>query len=316
MSKHKTKNNGIKKIVIVAIFMALVILTLHLGYNYLRDDIKDKTNLIVNNNNVTESLKMNVNIENGIIYLSRDDIASLLDCKIYYDKKYNQLVTTSYDKIAALPIGKTKIQVNSANTIIRAGVIEKDGTYYIPVSELEDVYNIKVEYNEETDIVIIDTLNKDYQIATASKNANVKYTPSSFSRTVDKVKKGETYVIANDSNYQVPNGWTKVRTQKGILGYVKTNKMGQINTIREGMEEKERESASNVYNYNLKEDVLKDYKKREKAINKIINYIAEHRLDGVNIKYENIEEEKLSYFLIELKPRLNEIGAALIHNKD
>lgn len=308
MANKQNKNNKI-----VAIFMVLIIFVLHLSYNYLRDDIKDKTNLIIDNSNMTQELKRNIYIENSVIYISMEDISALFDNSIYYDETYNQIITTSYDKIASLTIDKADIQINSSNTNIKAGVIKKDNTYYIPFSELENVYNIKLKYNEDTNILIVDSLDKDYKIATATKNANVKYKPSGFSRTVAKVKKGQSYVIAENTSYTTKNGWTRVRTEDGILGYVKDSKIGKINTIREEIQRNinENKKDEKAYEYVLKYDVVKDYKLREKAINEITDYATQNEVKIVNIKIENIEENLVSRFLIELKPRLNEIGVGI-----
>lgn len=383
-SNKKRKGTFILKIIIVAVILLVIALVLHFAYNYLRDDAPDRTNLIINNSNVTNSLKSDVYIENGVIYLSRGDIANFFDSSIYYDEKYNQIITSSYDKLAAMPIGEKQIEINSSNATIQASVIEKDDTYFIPFSALEDVYNVKVNYSETTNIVTIDSLDRDYNIATATKNSSVKYKPSIFSKTVAKVEQGESYIIANREDYPVPEGWTRVRTEDGILGYVKTNRMGEVNTIREAMEEKEKieGSVSLVWDYyseyvsapdrtgteikgvnvvspsffyltrlgkgdvedNIGEqgieyinwakqnnyqvwpiisnnsyidttsEIMRDYDLREELINQIVDYITEYQLDGINIDFENMYEEDKDYFsrfLIELRPRLNEIGVIL-----
>ena len=115
---EKVKSNIALKIIIIAVFFASVILVLHFAYNYLRDDVRDRINLIINNSNVTNSLKSDVYIENGVVYLSKSDTANFFDSSIYYDEKYDQIITSSYDKLAAMPIGKTQIEVNSSNTNI------------------------------------------------------------------------------------------------------------------------------------------------------------------------------------------------------
>jgi len=250
MSKHEikesTSNNVVKKgklaikIFIVAILLVIISLVIHFAYNYLKEDKIDKTSLIINNSNVTGSLKADVYIENGVIYLSKGDIANFFDSTIYYDEKYDQIITSSYNKLAALPIGKTQVEVNNSNTTIKASVVKKEDTYYIPFSALEDIYNVKTNYSEKTNIVTVDSLDRNYQIATASKNSSVKYKPSTFAKTVAKVKQGESYIIANREDYPVPEGWTRVRTQDGVLGYVKTNRMGEVNTIREAIVEQKK----------------------------------------------------------------------------
>ncbi len=395
MSKHElTKNKDTKvtkrkgrtilAIIIVLAILAVIAVAVYMVYNHFLNERPEKTNLIINNRNVTNHLKADVYIENNVIYLSQGDISNFFDSTIYYDEKYDQITTSSYDKLAAMPIGENQIEVNSSNMTISAPVIEKEDTYYIPFSSLEDIYNVKVDYVEETNIVTVDSLDRDYNMAVATKNSNVKYKPTAFSRTVANVKEGESYIIANREDYPVPEGWTRVRTENGILGYVKTNRMGEVNTIREAMQEKEKieGQVSLVWDYyseyvtapnrdgtkikgvnvvspsffylerlgkgnvedNIGEqgrayinwakqngyqiwpmisnnsyidttsEVMQDYDLRERLINEILDYVVEYDLDGINIDFENMYEEDKDYFsrfLIELRPRLNEIGAIL-----
>lgn len=60
--------------------------------------------------------------------------------------------------------------------------------------------------------------------------------------------------------------------------------------------------------------MLADYKLRENAINQLVDYITEYNIDGINIDFEGMYEtdkDNFSRFLIELRPRLNEIGVVL-----
>ena len=95
----KQKNKTFRKIFIVAIFLVLVLFVLKYANNYLMDDIKDKANLIINNYNVTKDLKKDVFVENGIVYIAKEDISNFFDEYIYYDEQYNQIINVSDKKI-------------------------------------------------------------------------------------------------------------------------------------------------------------------------------------------------------------------------
>lgn len=383
--KQKKVGKVILKLIIVCVFLVSIIGIFYIAKkNYIMDDIKDKTNLIINNNNVTKDLKAEVLVQEGVVYVSKADIYNYFDNTITYEEQYQQILTSSEKKLASLPIGQTQIEVNSAKVKIKGAVFQKEEHYYLPISELGDVYNIKTTYNEETGVVTVDSLDRAYSIATAKKNVSIKYKPTGISRTVAKVKQGETVIIANRSDYPVPEGWTRVRTQSGILGYVKSDKLGEKNQIREAIEKKakiegpvslvwdyysEYGTAPNREETNIKgvnvvsptffrveqagkgklneyvgnagkkyitwakekgyqiwpslsneglndttSEILRDYKNREKMINQIVDYVVKYQLDGINIDFENMYEADKDYFtrfLMELKPRLNEIGAVL-----
>lgn len=374
-------------IIIAIIIIALVLIVGAIGGYYVikRNYIVSKinqTNLIINNSNATSSLKNNVYIKDGVVYVSKPDIYNFFDNTIIYDEKYNQVVTTSSTKIASLPIDSKQIQVNSSNTTIKAGAIILDEVAYVPISELDEVYNIKTTYVESEDLVYIDSLDREQQTATLKKDSSIKYKPTIISATLAKAKQGNTLTIANRSDYPVPNGWTRVRTENGTLGYIQTGKLNEFKTIREKAEEKAKiegpislawdyyseyvsaptrtgkitgvnvvspsffymtkYSTTNVYenvgnegiayvnwahengyqvwpmftNSNMSETskMLSDYKSRENVINQIIKYIKQYNLDGINIDFEGMYEtdkDNFSRLLIEIRPRLNEIGAVL-----
>ena len=374
-------------IIIVIIIIALVLIVGAIGGYYVikRNYIVSKinqTNLIINNSNATSSLKNNVYIKDGVVYVSKPDIYNFFDNTIIYDEKYNQVVTTSSTKIASLPIDSKQIQVNSSNTTIKAGAIILDEVAYVPISELDEVYNIKTTYVESEDLVYIDSLDREQQTATLKKDSSIKYKPTIISATLAKAKQGDTLTIANRSDYPVPNGWTRVRTENGTLGYIQTGKLNEFKTIREKAEEKAKiegpislawdyyseyvsaptrtgkitgvnvvspsffymtkYSTTNVYenvgnegiayvnwahengyqvwpmftNSNMSETskMLSDYKSRQTVINQIIKYIKQYNLDGINIDFEGMYEadkDNFSRLLIEIRPRLNEIGAVL-----
>ena len=386
MSEIEKKKSKIG-IIIAIIIIALVLIVGAIGGYYVikRNYIVSKinqTNLIINNSNVTSSLKNNVYIKDGVVYVSKPDIYNFLDNTITYDEKYNQVVTTSSTKIASLPINSKQIQVNSSNTTIKAGAIIIDEVAYVPISELDEVYNIKTTYVESKDLVYIDSLDREQQTATLKKDSSIKYKPTIISATLAKAKQGDTLTIANRSDYPVPNGWTRVRTENGTLGYIQTSKLNEFKTIREKSEEKAKiegpislawdyyseyvsaptrtgkitginvvspsffymtkYSTTNVYenvgnegiayvnwahgngyqvwpmftNSNMSETskMLSDYKSRETVINQVINYIKQYNLDGINIDFEGMYEtdkDNFSRLLIEIRPRLNEIGAVL-----
>ena len=59
---------------------------------------------------------------------------------------------------------------------------------------------------------------------------------------------------------------------------------------------------------------MNDYELRQDLINNIVSLVLKYDLDGINIDFEYMKQEDrdlFSRFIIELKPRLQEIGAVL-----
>lgn len=231
--EEKQKSNILQKVVVIAIFIGMIAVIINLAPNYIRKEIKDKMNVIINNNNVTTSMKFETFIdEKEIIYMATKDIANFFDEDIYYDNVYDQIITTSETKIAVLPLNKKEITINGSNVKIYGSAIKKENQFYLPFSEMNDIYNVEIKYNKESDILTIDSLDREQKKANASKDVNIKYKPTIFSKTIDKVQKGDSVIVIENTE----NGWYKVRTKLGKIGYTKD--ITNIYSVREQIENK------------------------------------------------------------------------------
>ena len=377
--EKREKGKGFYKLIVIAVLLCMVYFILKNVPNYINTDIANRTNLVINNSNVTASLKKDVIIENGFIYVAMEDAQNFFDSYIYYDEKYNQIITTSNNQVASIVIGENVMTNNGTDVEISGTVIKKDETIYIPLSSLKNVYNMDILYIEATNTVVADSKDRKMVIATSKKKNDVKAYPTTFSRTVEALEEKENVVVVNTTN-----GWTKIRTDTGKIGYVKEKTLVNEFTQRETIEEKKQitNKISMVWDYyseyysapdrtgenieginvvsptfftlvdegkgeiydNAQEagkqyvawahskgykvwpsisnnsyiettaEIMRDYNLRQDLIEGIISMVIEYDLDGINIDFEYMHDEDkdlFSRFIIELKPRLNEIGAVL-----
>ena len=385
-AEEKVKSKIFSKIIVVAIFLGLVFFVLKVAPNYVNDDITDVANLVINNSNVTKDLKQDLIIENGEIYISKEDIENFFDPYIYYDERYNQIITTSENQIASMVVGENSMVNNGSTVSTSSTILERNGTYYIPFTTFKNIYNVDITYIESSDTVTVDSINRKYVVADSTKNNSVKAYPTTFSRTVDEIEQGETVtVVQNDENQNEEiDGWTEIRTDTGKLGYVKSNTLAGEFVEREALtkEKQINGNISMVWDYYSKyvyppdrsgtdiqgvnvvsptfftlvdegqgkindnageegkayvewahsngymvwpsisnnsyiettSEIMNNYKFRHDLIENIVGLVLEYDLDGINIDFEYMHDEDkdlFSRFIIELKPRLSEIGAVL-----
>lgn len=384
--EEKVKGKWLYKFIVVALFVALVFFILKYAPNYVNTEIADKTNLVINNSNVTTDLKKDVFIEDGIIYISMEDISNFFDPYVYYDDKYNQIITTSNNQITSMVVGENTM-VNNSSTVATSGtILQRDGTYYIPFSSFKDTYNVEIAYIEATNTITVDSKDRKYVVADSKKENSVKAYPTIFSRTVDKIEEQETVtVVQNDENQNnVVDGWVEIRTDTGKLGYVKADTLINELETRKAIEEKKQvqgkismawdyyyelstvpdragttiqgvnvmsptfftlvdegkgevsdnagedgkayvawahsngymvwPSISNNSYIETTSEIMRDYNLRHRLIENIVSLIMEYDLDGINIDFEYMHDEDkdlFSRFIIELEPRLREIGKVL-----
>ena len=233
MDKKEQRYRRMRNVAIVAIIIVLIAIIINLAPNYVKNFNTGKMTVIINNQDVTDSMKANPYVgDNDVIYVSTKDIANFFDHNIYYDNVYNQILTSSETKLAALPIDEKEMYVNSSKVKISGSATEKDEMFYLPFSEMDDVYNIQVNYYASTNTLTVDSLDKEQKKGNASKDVDIKYRPTIFSKTVDTVKQGNSVIVIA----QRDDGWIKVRTNNGQIGYTKD--VTNIYTVRENMEDK------------------------------------------------------------------------------
>lgn len=222
-----------KKKRIIKIFIAIIaiIIVAIIGYkinDYIIFDKNKTINLVINNKNVTSNLKKDIFIQDDEIYMSKQDLGNFFDKYIYEDTKNNQIVTTYDNKIGAISLEENKININGSNKETYAHAIEKNGTIYIPIQELEDVYGIEIKYIENSKVLTIDSIAKEQKKAIITKNVAVKSSTRFIAKTIDRAEKGNYVVVISEEN-----GYARIRTENGKLGYVKSNKIANTVVVRE-----------------------------------------------------------------------------------
>ena len=240
--EKRGKNKKAKKVINIVIGIVAFIIICLIANNYIVFDKNKTINLVINNKNVTSNLKNQVLIENNTIYLSQSDIENFFDKHIYKEDEINEIITTYGKKIAAIGFEKNSININGSDKEIYAHAIEKDGQVYLPISEMKDVYDVEIRNIEKTKVVTMDSLDREQKKAIVTSNLSVKSSTNFLTKTVDRIKKGDSVIIISSDK-----GYTKIRTEKGKIGYIKSKKVANEITVREEMkEEKQIEGKVNL----------------------------------------------------------------------
>lgn len=234
--KEKNERNSSKLILnifIVIVFLVLVGGVFYLSPNYIREDYDGKTKVLINNNNVTLKMKNDVYIdENNNVFLSLADIRNYFDKYIEYDKENGDIVTTSEINIAKMSTKNNEITINGKEEELNSSAIEKNDTIYLPFSEIsEKVYDVDLEYIQDTNTIIIDSLDRKQEVANTTKETKLKYKPQTLSGTLEKLEANEQVVYIEETN-----NWVEVRSKDGTIGYIKKEDLGNVEVAREAKE--------------------------------------------------------------------------------
>ena len=227
--KDSGKNKSKTIFIILAIIIVLIIL-FYIVTNFIIFDKNNKFNLVINNNNITANMKNDIIIEDDIIYLSEMDVKNFFDKYIY---EIDNMIVTTYDKkIAEIGFESNIMKVNDSNVKIDAPAKKtENGEVYLPISEMKDIYGIEIEKHEDTKVITMDSIDREQKKYTVKNNAPVKSSTGLISKTIERVKKGEFVVKVEETS----KGWTKIRTDSGKVGFIKSNKLDNEILVRENM---------------------------------------------------------------------------------
>lgn len=252
MKKKKKINKKMRMKIAMIIFLILVIIIIKGIFKLFFCDVEPKEITLLLDNNLVET-KEEIIRENDIIYLSKEDIETLLDSNIYYNEAEKELITTYNKHIAVLKIDENFMVVNDSNAELKAPMIKKNDKVYLPFSQMGIVYDLEFEYSESNKRLIGNNVSKEKKTAITLKNFNLKDKPSLFSKKYQKVLQGEYIDIIEDASKK----YFKVRTSEGNVGYVKKKKVSNPETVREHWETEK----TDVVIIKDASDITKDYSK-------------------------------------------------------
>ena len=301
-NKKKKNNKSYKKIAFVVIFILIIIIAIK---NSKKAPNTEKTQIIINNNNVTKELQNDLLKENDKIYMSFEDIQKFIDNTIYQEDETGTIITTSSKKLATLKMGEDEININGASQKQKDIVIKENEKDYIAISELENVYDYEFKYISTTNIATIDNLNKKMVKAYAKKTIKIKEKNNIISKNIEKVEKGNWLICIEQEGKM-----TKVRTQNGNIGYVQTKKLNNFVTEREdfNLADNSDNQSNNKLDYDISKKDISTFEKRQNIINLILQEAIKNDKMYVKITYNGAEEQKYDRFKIEITPILSECG--------
>lgn len=315
--KRVNKKKFILRIFLLVIILIIVIVLFKLIFKKNDGEEEASLTLIVDNQNVTENLVNDIYIDsNKTLYISERDVKNIFDDNLYFEEESGKLITTSGTKVAAIDVSNNTYELNSATLLLSSLVINHDEEYYIPISDLTNVYNIEV--NVTDNCAVISSLYKELITVKTTKKASLKEETSFFSTTIQKIDKEQEIIYLNDAD---KSGWIKVLTYEGNIGYLKEKSVSDKETKRTNMEEEDFSSNTADVNNAIKlatksitTENLQNFSSRKKLIEETISNAISEEKYTVNIDLEKVEidENLLERFIIELIPRLKEIGGSVV----
>lgn len=253
-----------KRCIIPLIFTCLLfVVFFNINYISGNTDIQ-KSNLVIYGDNIKTSYEPF--IKDGGLYISVDTISKTIDENIFYDNIATKVIITTSDKVVKFKIDENKISRNFEYFDINTPAKIINGQPYIDINLVKDEYKIKTEYNDKTNTIVIDKLSTS-DIPLNYNMVNVYLDISTKSNVLDILNKNDKITVYNESLEH--KSWYKIKTDKGIVGYISKNNV----TIKdEKIQEKENELEEN------KEKIIMFWQYGSN-----LNILGNEKIEGVNV---------------------------------
>ena len=306
INSNKKRKKSIKKYKVIFAVVFMIVIVLIIKNSKVKEDsiFNSKTQIILDNENITNNLKESLILDDKKIYLSVEDIKKFFDESIYKEDSTNTLITIGNNKVVALKENTNTVLVNGSTIQENNVFINKDGIDYLSISYLATIYNYDLNYIEKTNILVLDSLNKKSEKATIKKKTKLKEYSKFFSRTIITIPKGEEINII----YEQEN-IAKVRTNDGLIGYIELKKLENKVVEREDFViENKNISNGNIKEIDITNKDISTFEKRENVINEILQNSVKNSTLNIKIIYLSENSFEFERFKKESVPVLLECG--------
>ena len=259
----------IKRLVVTFVFLIVAISILNMApeydleYKYKEGDIRVIFDDVEITRNLSKLPQTAILVDNQIM-LSQDTVDILFDKNLYYEDKYQTLITTTNSHRADLKLNSKVMRVDDGSRNLEVpplsirynyyeddryteDAIEKKNNneeiIYIPIQALEDVYDMTVEFKDK---VIITQNNKNRIRLTVNENDTIelKHTADNFSKNVEIIESGSYIDIYN---YDESKEFIFARSYTGELGYISKEDIKLYSMIPiTSVKEKEKKEKLNI----------------------------------------------------------------------
>lgn len=245
MNRNKKTNNKYAKRrrnlkIIVFILLLIIIKLIFFGKE---QNVNNVPKLIIGSEVI--SLQNDIFVDSlQNVYMSFDDVKKIYDENIFYDEINKRIITTYNKHIAILDLDKKNAIINDAEIELKGSLQYFNDKLYLPYSDLEIVYDFEYSYADDTNIVMVDSISKSKNVATVLKKTKVKNKTGLFSKKLATLNPEDSVVVLGKEDNQL-----KIRTENGIIGYVKEKKISELNELRQDMDDKKIENINVLKKY-------------------------------------------------------------------
>ena len=163
---------------------------------------------------------------NGEVYLSYETVRNYLNARFYWDPNENILRYTTANDLISVNAESSDYTVNKDTQSFGQTIVKADAsTAYIAIDFVKQYSDFQYNYYTDPNRVVLTNAWGDYTIASAKQKTEIRYQGGIKSPILTEADKNTELTILEPGDT-----WTKVATNDGYIGYIKSNKLGTTST--------------------------------------------------------------------------------------
>lgn len=261
--KKKISLKSFKRIFTILAILIVYLLTLKIlgKTNFNKDE--EQITVLLNNKEYSTINEIYVDVLNEV-YFSVEDMKNIFDKDIVFYQEKNMLVSTYNMHVLELKLDENIACVNNVNVEIQGALKYLGEKLYLPVTELGIVYDYDFSYSKENKVVMIDSQKNEKKVSKIEEETDLLEEPKFFTSKITKLSKDTVLTVLEENEK-----YLKVRTDSGLIGYVKTKKASPTSISRENFVETKKE-LNVLWDYTEISKITQELEIKEGAFNIII----------------------------------------------
>lgn len=155
------------------------------------------------------------------IYIDYDTVMEF-NHRFYWDGKENLLIYTTPTEVIKVEAGSADYYINKSKNTLEYPIVKIEGDkVYVAIDFVQLYSDIQYERYDNPHRVVIEYQWGEYLYASVKKETQLRYEPNIKSEILSLLKAGQKVEIYQTED-SVVEGFSKVITEDGIIGYVKT----------------------------------------------------------------------------------------------
>lgn len=160
----------------------------------------------------------------GHVYLDYNAVRQYLNQRFYWDSNENILRYTTESDVISVNVGENSYMVGKKDNTTEYAIVKVDGeAVYLALEFVQQYTNIDFTVNAEPNRVQITAAWGEISRADVKKKTAIRVKGGIKSPIVADVAKGSRVTVIDSGD-----NWSRVCTEDGMIGYLKNNKLGEV----------------------------------------------------------------------------------------